>query len=75
MKGEDLELKCPNCYNPIYKEQIVCVECGLQLQKRAGEKKSLISQIFTAIKWILIITVLIIICYFFYAILLANSQY
>ncbi len=39
MKGEDLELKCPNCYNPIYKEQIVCVECGLQLQKRAGEKK------------------------------------
>jgi ribosomal protein S27E len=75
MKGEEIDLKCPNCYNPVYKEEIVCVECGLQLLKGVGKRKTLIQQINFWIKWILIIMLISIMCYFFFIILLANYQH
>lgn len=35
--------KCPNCYNRVYKEQIICTNCGLQLRK--GVDKSLLQAV------------------------------
>lgn len=32
--------KCPNCYNRVYKGQIICIKCGLQLRKGVGDPKS-----------------------------------
>jgi len=35
----DNDYKCPNCYNRVYKGQIVCAKCGLQLRKGVGDPK------------------------------------
>lgn len=36
----DDSYKCPNCYNRVYKRQIICTKCGLQLRKGVGDPKS-----------------------------------
>ena len=38
---EEIKRKCPNCYNPIYKKQMVCAKCGLELRRPFGERSSI----------------------------------
>ena len=33
----DDSYKCPNCYNRVYKGQINCTNCGLQLRDGVGK--------------------------------------
>jgi len=63
MKREELELKCPNCYNSIYKKQIVCVECGLQLRKGVGGRMGLFQSLVFLAKWGSVILIIGFLCY------------
>ena len=37
---KEIKRKCPNCYNPIYKKQMVCTKCGLELRRPVGEPRN-----------------------------------
>jgi len=38
-KNKEKTYICPNCYSAVYKRQINCTKCGLQLKKGVGEGK------------------------------------
>ena len=55
---------CPNCYSSVYKKQINCTKCGMQLRKPVGERKNLFQTLYLVLKIVGLIMIVVILFFF-----------